>query len=71
MLSLSEVMDLPNSDDHREHKNTCEEIYSLFEIEKRNLLNEYINKKEELENQKIALVSKLEGFGLHLKKPRQ
>ena len=54
MLSLSKATKLPNSLDHREHKNTYEEIYSLFEIDKADLLREYINQNKRLPQEIIS-----------------
>lgn len=54
MLLLSEAIDVPNSDDHREHKNTYEEIYSLFEVKQSNLLKEYIDKNKRLPQEIIS-----------------
>ncbi|MDD3662449.1 MAG: DUF2220 family protein [Candidatus Pacebacteria bacterium] len=54
MLLLSKDTKLPNSADNREHKNTYEEIYSLFEIEKADLLKEYINQNKRLPQEIIS-----------------
>jgi hypothetical protein len=54
MLELSRSTNLPNSVDHREHKNTYEEIYSLFEVEKADLLKEYINQNKRLPQEIIS-----------------
>lgn len=56
MLSLSKATNLPNSSDHRKHKNTYEEIYSLFEIEKGNLVKAYINQNKRLPQEIISYV---------------
>lgn len=54
MLSLSRATDLPNSTDRREHKNTYEDIYSLFDFEMANLLREYINQNKRLPQEIIS-----------------
>lgn len=54
MLSLSKTTTLPDSDDHREHRNTYEEIYALFEAEKADLLKEYINQNKRLPQEIIS-----------------
>jgi hypothetical protein len=54
MLSLSKTTNLPDSADQREHKNTYEEIYSIFESEKADLLREYINQNKRLPQEIIS-----------------
>ena len=54
MLSLSRAINLPNSTDQREHKNTYEDIYSLFDINTANLLREYLNQNKRLPQEIIS-----------------
>lgn len=54
MLSLSRGINLPNSTDQREHKNTYEDIYSLFDINTANLLRKYLNQNKRLPQEIIS-----------------
>ena len=54
MLELSKDIKIPNSKDHREHQTSYEEVYSLFEDKRADVLKENIKQNKRIPQEIIS-----------------